>query len=128
MNQMTFVPPQPASPPPLPLSFVGDRSEFRRLVTRGAALELVTVGFYRFWLATDIRRHLWSNTLIDGDAAEYTGRARELLIGFLVAMAILVPIYLAYFLVGLEVERFKAFASIPLFLFFYLFGQFAIYR
>ena len=59
MNQMTLVPPQPAPPPPLPLAFSGDRSEFRALVTRGAALELVTVGFYRFWLATDIRRHLW---------------------------------------------------------------------
>jgi len=129
MNQMTFVvPPQPASPPPLPLSFAGDRGEFRRLVTRGAALELGTVGFYRFWLATDIRRHLWSNTLIDGDAAEYTGRARELLIGFLIAMAIIVPVYLAYFIAGLEAERIKAFASFPLLLFFYVFGQFAIYR
>src|ERR1700743_3977193 len=128
MNQMTLVPPQPAPPPPLPLAFSGDRSEFRHLVTRGAALELVTVGFYRFWLATDIRRHLWSNTVTDGDAAEYTGRARELLIGFLVAMAIIVPIYLAYFIAGIEAERFKAFASFPLFLFFYVFGQFAIYR
>src|ERR1700678_972211 len=128
MNQMTLVPPPALPPPPLLVAFSGDRGEFRRLVTRGAGLELITVGFYRFWLATDIRRHLWSNTIIDGDAAEYTGRARELLIGFLFALAILVPIYLAYFLVGLEVERFKAFASIPLFLFFYLFGQFAIYR
>jgi uncharacterized membrane protein YjgN (DUF898 family) len=128
MNQMTIVPPQSAPPPPLPLAFAGDRGEFRRLVTRGAALELVTVGFYRFWLATDIRRHLWSNTLIDGDAAEYTGRARELLIGFLIAMAIIVPVYLAYFIAGLEVERFKAFASFPLLLFLYVFGQFAIYR
>jgi uncharacterized membrane protein YjgN (DUF898 family) len=125
---MSSVPLHPPPMPPLPVSFLGDRGEFRRLVARGAGLELITVGFYRFWLATDIRRHLWSNTLIDGDAAEYTGRARELLIGFLFALAILVPIYLAYFLVGLEVERFRAFASLPLFLFFYLFGQFAIFR
>jgi uncharacterized membrane protein YjgN (DUF898 family) len=137
VNQMGSVPqyppplpPSPPMPPPLPVSvsFYGDRGEFRRLVTRGAALELITVGFYRFWLATDIRRHLWSNTAVAGDAAEYTGRASELLIGFLFALAILVPIYLAYFLIGLEVERSKAFASFPLFLFFYLFGQFAIYR
>jgi uncharacterized membrane protein YjgN (DUF898 family) len=128
MNQMTSVPLHPAPPPPLPLAFAGDRGEFRRLVSWGAALELVTVGFYRFWLATDIRRHLWSNTVIDGDAAEYTGRARELLIGFLIAMAIIVPVYLAYFIAGLEAERLKAFASIPLVLFFYVFGQFAIYR
>ena len=92
------------------------------------ALEFVTLGFYRFWLLTDIRRHLWSNTLVDGDAAEYTGRGKELLIGFLVALAILVPIYLGYFLIGLEAERYQAFASIPLIAFFYLFGQFAIYR
>jgi uncharacterized membrane protein YjgN (DUF898 family) len=120
----------PLHPPPVPgeVSFSGDRGEFRRLTTRGAALELVTFGFYRFWLATDIRRHLWSNTLIEGNAAEYTGRGKELLIGFLFAIAIIVPIYLAYFLIGLEAERAKAFASFPLFLFFYLFGQFAIYR
>jgi uncharacterized membrane protein YjgN (DUF898 family) len=128
MNQMSFVPQRPPPLPSTPLLFSGDRGEFRRLVTRGAGLELITVGFYRFWLATDIRRHLWSNTDIDGDAAEYTGRGKELLIGFLFALAILVPIYLAYFLVGLEVERFKAFASFPLFVFFYLFGQFEIYR
>src|ERR1700736_6482644 len=122
---MSFVPPHP---PPMPVSYSGDRGEFFGLVTRGAGLELITVGFYRFWLATDIRRHLWSNTHIDGDSAEYTGRGRELLIGFLIALAILVPVYLAYFLVGLEAERFKAFASLPLVAFFYLFGQFAIYR
>jgi len=64
---------------------------------------------------------LWSNTNIDGDAAEYTGRARELLIGFLIALAIIVPIYLAYFLAGLEAERIKAFASFPLLAFLYVF-------
>ena len=93
----------PLHPPPAPLpsrpptlvTFIGDRREFFRLVSRGAGLELVTAGFYRFWLATDIRRHLWSNTVIDGDAAEYTGRGKELLIGFLIAMAILVAIYRA---------------------------------
>ena len=124
MNQMVVAPPAlPGS-----VAFSGERGEFRRLVTRGALLELITVGFYRFCLATDIRRHLWSHTTVDDDAFEYTGRGKELLIGFLFALAILVPVYLAYFLVGLEAERFKAFASTPLFIFFYLFGQFAIYR
>src|ERR1700730_12932568 len=120
--------PPPGPPQPVAVSFSGERSEFRRLVMRGALLELVTVGFYRFWLATDIRRHFWSYTSVDSDAVEYTGRGRELLIGFLFALAILVPIYLAYFIVGLEAERYQAFASFPLFLFFYLFGQFAIFR
>ncbi|MDF0521661.1 DUF898 family protein [Bradyrhizobium yuanmingense] len=118
-------------PPPLPptrVDFSGSRSEFRKMVTKGAMLELVTFGFYRFWLVTDIRRHLWTHTAIDGDTAEYTGRAKELLVGFLFALAILVPIYLAYFLIGIEFERWQAFASTPLFIAFYAFGQFAIFR
>ncbi|MEK9284449.1 MULTISPECIES: YjgN family protein [unclassified Bradyrhizobium] len=133
MNELQWSPigpPQPV-PPPLPptrVDFTGDRTEFRKMATKGAALELVTFGFYRFWLVTDIRRHLWSNTSIDGDAAEYTGRGKELLIGFLFALAILVPIYLGYFLITIEAERWQGFASTPLFISFYAFGQFAIYR
>src|SRR5581483_4381127 len=109
-------------------SFAGRRPDFRRLVMRGALLELITVGFSRFWLATDMRWHLWSNTSIGGDAPEYTGTAKELFIGFLFAMAILVPIYIAYFMLGIEAERHQEWASTPLFLAFYLFLQFATYR
>ncbi len=122
------VPAVPAPAGPSPIAFSGARPVFRRLVMRGALLELVTLGFYRFWLATDMRRHLWSNTSVDGDALEYTGTAKELLIGFLFALAILVPVYLVYFFIGLEAERLQAFASIPLVLFFYLFAKFANYR
>ena len=139
MNQFTWtpivpppsmpVPPVPVPPPlPAPVSFTGNREGFLHLLVRGAGLELVTLGFYRFWLVTDIRRHLWSNTVIEGDAAEYTGRGRELLIGFLIALAILVPIYLGYFLISVEAEHLQALASIPLVASFYVFGQFAIYR
>jgi uncharacterized membrane protein YjgN (DUF898 family) len=133
VNQFAWTPMNPPPvpvPPPLPATpqFTGDRKGFFNLVARGAGLELVTLGFYRFWLLTDIRRHLWSNTVIDGDAAEYTGRGRELLIGFLIAMAILMPIYLGYFLIGIEAERWQALASFPLIAAFYVFGQFAIYR
>jgi uncharacterized membrane protein YjgN (DUF898 family) len=111
-----------------PVAFTGRNGAFRRLVTRGALLELVTFGFYRFWLTTDIRRHLWSRTEIDGDALEYTGRGKELLVGFLIAIAVLGPVFLAYFVIGLEFERYKAFASLPLYLLLFAFGQFAAYR
>jgi uncharacterized membrane protein YjgN (DUF898 family) len=118
------------APPSLPekARFTGENADFRRLVTEGALLELLTVGFYRFWLATNIRRHLWSATVLGGDALEYLGTGRELLFGFFFALAILAPVYLVYFLVGLEAERYKAFASVPLALFFVAFGQFALYR
>jgi hypothetical protein len=38
-------------------------------------LELITFGFYRFWLTTDIRRHLWSHTEIDGSGWPYAARS-----------------------------------------------------
>jgi uncharacterized membrane protein YjgN (DUF898 family) len=123
-----------AYPPPPPINadvrvgFVSEGRDFRRIAIRGALLEFVTFGFYRFWLATRLRRHLWSNTLVAGEPFEYTGTAKELFIGFLFALAILAPIYFVYFLVGVEAERLKAFASTPLFLFLFAFGQFALYR
>lgn len=111
-----------------PIVFQNARPQFRQLVLRGALLELITVGIYRFWLATDIRRHIWHNTSADGDALEYTGTGKELLFGGLLALAIFAPVYLIYFIIGIEAERQQAFASVPLGLFFFLFAQFAIYR
>jgi len=124
MNQIAPAPPRRRAR----VAFNGKRGDFVRLVRRGALLELCTAGFYRFWLATGIRRSLWSATSIEGDPAEYTGTAKELLIGFLFALAILAPIYLIYFVIGIEAARWKAFASVPLVLFFYAFSQFAIFR
>jgi uncharacterized membrane protein YjgN (DUF898 family) len=126
MNVLVVPPPLPDTPKQV--VFTGKRDDFRKLVTRGAALEVITAGFYRFWLATDMRRHVWSQTEVDDDSFEYTGRAKELFIGFLIAMAVLVPLYLIYFIIGIYAEQAQGFASFPLFLFFYMFGQFAIYR
>src|ERR1700754_131582 len=116
MNELVAPPSVPVATAE-PVVFSGVRGDFRRLVLRGALLELITLGFYRFWLPTHMRRHLWSHTSAGGDALEYTGTGRELLIGFLFALAILMPIYVVYFLIGLEAERLQALASIPLVLF-----------
>lgn len=127
-NVATFAEAVPPQPPVTAMKFTGVNADFRQLVTKGAALEFVTLGFYRFWLATRIRQHLWSNTEIDGDPLEYLGTARELLIGFLVAIAILAPAYFLYFLAGLAAESYQTLASLPLAMLYYGFLQFAIYR
>src|ERR1700722_1789622 len=75
--------------------FLGNEGAYWRLRIKGAALVILTLGIYRFWLATDVRRFLWSNTEIDGETLEYNGLATELLVGFLFALAILVPLYTA---------------------------------
>jgi hypothetical protein len=111
-----------------PASFSGSGSDFAGILVRGVFLQLLTFGFYRFWLITHIRRHLWGNTRIGGESLEYTGTAKELLIGFLIALAILVPVYIVYFLAGLVAETMQAFASVPLILVLYCLGYYAAYR
>jgi uncharacterized membrane protein YjgN (DUF898 family) len=124
------LPPRPASSVggATPVVFKDDAGSFFKMVLRGGGLQLVTFGFYRFWLTTDIRRHLWSRTSVAGEPLEYLGRAKELLIGFLVALAILTPLYIAYAAAGFIAESVQAFASLPFFLILYLLGQFAYYR
>jgi uncharacterized membrane protein YjgN (DUF898 family) len=133
MNIAVPVPPVASTPRiTLPertdLAFTGASGDFFGLLARGAALLVPTAGFYRFWLITDIRRHLWGHMRIGRESLEYTGTGRELLIGFMIALAVLAPIYVAYFVLGLAAERTQAFASLPLFLILYVFGQYAVYR
>jgi uncharacterized membrane protein YjgN (DUF898 family) len=70
-------------------------------VIKGTLLTLVTLGIYRFWYRVNLRRYYWSNTSLLGDGFEYTGTGRELLVGFLIMLAIFVPLNFAASLVGL---------------------------
>ncbi len=87
---------------PAKARFTGAARAFRKLMIRGALLQVVTLGIYRFWLTTDARRFLWANTEIDGDSLEYTGTAIELFLGFLIAIALLVPVYVLFFVGTLD--------------------------
>ncbi|MCS6761459.1 MAG: DUF898 domain-containing protein [Candidatus Devosia symbiotica] len=57
------------------------------------AYVLPTVGLYRFWLLIWKCRFYWANTEINGDSLEYTGNAMQLLVGFLMALAVFLPLY-----------------------------------
>jgi uncharacterized membrane protein YjgN (DUF898 family) len=118
-----------AAPAARPVArFIGDQRAYWRLQLRGAALLAVTLGIYRFWFATDVRRFLWSNTEVAGESLEYTGTPYELLIGFLIALALLVPLYVALALAALSagpVGQAISGLSFPMLLFL---GQFAVYR
>lgn len=78
---------------PVPVRFTGTRGELGGMLLRGYVLLIPTIGLYRFWLTTWKRRFYWANTEIDGDPLEYTGNAVQLLLGFLMALAIFVPVY-----------------------------------
>jgi uncharacterized membrane protein YjgN (DUF898 family) len=123
-------PPLPGNPPPLPglVRFVGPEWAYWQLRIKGAALLLVTLGIYRFWLMTDVRRFLWSNTEIAGETLEYDGLATELLLGFLFAIAILIPIYVAIALASLELDLPDYAPALGGLALFVVFGEFARYR
>lgn len=84
-----------AMPQVSPVGFAG-RPGFIRLLLKNALLSVVTLGFYRFWARTAVRRALWNNIVIGGEPLEYTGRGIELFIGFLIAMAIIAPMAAIY--------------------------------
>jgi hypothetical protein len=82
---------------PVRTRFSGTRRELGLMLVRSYLLLIPTIGLYRFWLTTWKRRFYWSHTEIDGDCLEYTGNASQLLLGFLMAVAILVPLYGLFF-------------------------------
>ncbi len=49
-------------------------------------LNILTLTIFRFWGRTHFRRQLWSDTRVAGEPLEYTGRAMELFIGFIIAI------------------------------------------
>jgi uncharacterized membrane protein YjgN (DUF898 family) len=99
--------------------FRGTGGEYGQLVLGGSLLSIITLGIYRFWFLTNMRRYLWSNTEIGQETLEYTGRGIELFLGFLIAIAILIPVAILLAFPGLNVIA----SLIYLWL-----GQYAIYR
>ena len=72
-----------------PLRYSGNGPDLFRLAFGTGLLTVVTLGIYRFWARTRIRKYIWSSTSADGDAFEYTGTGLEKLLGFLVAVVFL---------------------------------------
>ena len=110
--------------------FQGLSREIIRLVIKNLLLTIVTLGFYRFWARTNVRRYLWEKMHVFGSPLEYTGTGKELFLGFLiVAFGFFVPVFVINLLVSM-LDNYVVAAiwglSLP-FLFFYLIGV-AIYR
>ena len=129
------IPPAPVVPPPIPLwlgatgCFTGRAKAFRWVMLRGALLRLATLGIYRFWLTTETRRFLWANTEIGGDSFEYSGTARELVLGGLMMIALLAPAYaLFWWFAGTEFGAAARLSSAGALVFLGLLGGYASYR
>lgn len=69
--------------------YVGQAGPLFRLAFTTNLLTFITLGIYRFWAKTRLRKYIWSSISVDGDAFEYTGTGLEKLLGFLIAIVFL---------------------------------------
>lgn len=73
-----------------------------KLLLRNFFYGLLTLGFYRFWARTNLRRYLWGAVRLQDEPLEYTGTGRELFVGFLIVLAVFIPVSIAYAVVQLS--------------------------
>lgn len=93
--------------------FLGSRREYWRLLSRDALALIGTLGVYRFWVSTDIRKYLWSRTELAGEPLDYTGNPLDLVVGFLVLFVALAPLALIVAVLGIASGR-NGLAYLPL--------------
>lgn len=113
--------------------FTGYWREYLPVAATNVLLTIVTLGIYRFWASARERRYLWSRTEFIGTRLEWSGTGKEMFIGFLIVMAILLPFFLfIQFLFPALVARGKEAAAAGILMLFYLaliyLGGFATFR
>ncbi|WP_235190133.1 DUF898 domain-containing protein [Sulfitobacter mediterraneus] len=71
------------------VEFVGSRWALFWLALKTGFLTVITLGIYRFWMKTRLRRWYWSAIRPGGHPMEYVGDPIEKLLGFFIAVVIL---------------------------------------
>lgn len=66
------------------LVYDGKASEIIVLFLTNVVLNILTLGFYRFWGKTRIRRYVWSHMRVGDDRFEYCGTGLEIFIAFMI--------------------------------------------
>lgn len=88
------------------VSFRGRTGRIIGLALKILLFSIVTLTLYRFWGRTEVRRYLWSHIDVNGEPIEYTGTGRELFLGFIVVVfLIILPLILAGYATQIFLER-----------------------
>ena len=110
-----------AAMPNRAVRFTGSWREYLPIAATNVLLTIVTLGIYRFWATARERRYLWSRTEVIGDRLEWSGTGKEMFIGFLIVIAVLIPFFLfIQFLFPALVARGKMEAAAGIFTLFYI--------
>ena len=102
-----------SAPAPLNGAFLTEKSKLFGLAFWTGLLTVLTLGIYRFWARTRMRRYIWSAIDAGGDSFEYTGTGLEKFLGFLIALVVL-AVYLGLLQVGLSFVGFNLWGAVTL--------------
>ncbi len=87
-----------AAPAPV-LVYDGRIGDLYRIFLVNLLLTIVTLGIWRFWAVTRMRRYVWSRTSSFGQRFEYDGTGGQLFVGFLLALLVIFGLGVAVALV-----------------------------
>lgn len=96
-----------ADTPTALLSYDGQIGELYRIFLVNLLLTIVTLGVWRFWATTRIRRYVWSRTRTGGMRLEYDGTGAQLLVGFLLALALVLGLFVGAALLSMALRPFS---------------------
>ena len=102
------------------IEFAGNWREYLPIAVTNVLLMIVTLGVYRFWATARQRRYLWSRTHVIDDSLEWSGTGKEMFLGFLLIILILLPFFLfiQFLFPALVARGMEVAAGIVLFLFY----------
>lgn len=97
--------PEEEALPEYGLEFEGNFRGLLPIVLVNLLLTIITLGLYRFWARTKVRKYLWGSVRLHGDAFEYTGTGKELFIGFLIVLfLVFLPLGFVFFQAQIMME------------------------
>ena len=106
----------PGAAPGHRLRYDGRLGDLYRIFFLNLLLTVLTLGIWRFWARTRLRRHVWQHLSLDGQRLEYTGTGGELFRGFLLALLVIVPLLFAMGLTQMLAPEAARLASFALYL------------
>ncbi|MEM6941728.1 MAG: DUF898 family protein [Pseudomonadota bacterium] len=92
------------------VGFSGKRGALFWLALKTGFFTILTLGLYRFWMKTRLRRYFWSAIRPGGHPLEYMGDPLEKLLGFFIAVVIL-TFYIGILNLVLMFASFSLFSS-----------------
>ena len=100
------------------LAYDGRIGELYGIFLMNLLWTVLTLGIFRFWAITRIRRYLWSRTRFQGERFEYAGTGGELFVGVLMALLMLIGAFVVAGVLGgvlYAIWHPLAFVVVPLF-------------